>query len=674
MLRHLKAGVFAVLSAVCLGGVSGGPAWADTTSASSTQARVIVKLKANSTLLAKQIASADRTVSMAQRLGLPLEAGRAITSQIQVMKASGMTSEALAARLAQEADVEYAVPDRVRTIRSVTPNDSLFSSQWYLTGGSAAPYAATNTQAAWDFTTGSASVIVAVIDTGVRTDHTDLSAKFLPGYTFISDCKRDASQTNCNFTGSNLAPYAGASDPGDYVTSSDLHDPFFNGCSVASSSWHGTRVSGIMSASTNNSVGMAGVSWGSKILPVRVLGKCGGLDSDIMAGMRWAAGLAVSGATTNPNPAKVINLSLGGSGTCTAAYQEVIAELTAKGVLVVVAAGNENTSVGEPGNCPGVLTVAGVRHVGTKVGYSSFGPEVGIAAPAGNCVNTNGGPCLYAINTTTNSGINTPVSGTAGSTYTDSTNYSVGTSFSSPMVAGAAALMFSVNPALTPDRVITRIKAAAKAFPAVDTSLPTCTSAQDSTLGACSLPVCSVGRDANYMCYCDTNTCGAGLLDTNAAVTLALNPVAKIASVSGATAGSAVSLDGSGAAVATGHTLASYAWTLVDGGGIVTSIANADKSVASVVPAAAGSFIVSLRVTDDAGRTDTTQLTVSVSAASNGGNSGSGAGGTGGTGTTGGTSTTAASGGGGAIDGSALLGLLALLGMSYFARRGQTVR
>ena len=153
------------------------------------------------------------------------------------------------------------------------------------------------------------------------------------------------------------------------------------------SSWHGTRVSSLIAALTNNAEGVAGTGWNTLILPVRVLGKCGGTDSDIIAGMRWAAGIPVPGAPINPTPARILNLSLGGSGACSAAYQAAVNEITARGVLVVVSVGNEGGAVASPANCAGVLGVAGIRHAGTKVGFSNLGPGTGIGAPGGNCVN-----------------------------------------------------------------------------------------------------------------------------------------------------------------------------------------------------------------------------------------------------------------------------------------------
>ena len=252
------------------------------------------------------------------------------------------------------------------------------------------------------------------------------------------------------------------------------------------------------------------------MLPVRVLGKCGGYDSDIIAGMRWAAGLSVPGVPANPNPARVINLSLGAEGTCPASYDDAITEINTAGAVIVAAAGNSTGhAVGAPANCAAVIAVGGLRHVGTKVGFSDLGTEIALSAPAGNCINiTVGSPCLYPILTTSNSGTTIPLA----SIYTDSFNASLGTSFSAPLVAGAVALMLSVQPAMTPLQVRLLLEATARPFPTTGgdngdgTPVLQCTAPQYDGFGN---PV------DQLQCYCTIDTCGAGMLDAGAAVSAA---------------------------------------------------------------------------------------------------------------------------------------------------------
>ncbi|MGC4060077.1 MAG: S8 family serine peptidase [Aquabacterium sp.] len=597
------------------------PAMADTsTPTSTTQARVIVKLRRSVVLTGEGASAAsagdaamwrERMMKLGQRAGLTLDDAHQIGHLMHAARAHGMASKELARRLSARADVEYAVPDERRTALDVVPNDPLYPSgqsnpypvagQWYLRAPDATLVSAVNAPAAWAITTGSTSVVVAVIDTGVRYDHADLQGKLLPGYNMVSDAVRAGNTTGRS---------SDASDMGDWLTQSEINaNPAIyggSGCTPAStSSWHGTQVAGIIGANSDNGVGIASLGWGVKILPVRVLGKCGGYDSDIIAGMSWAAGIAVSSVPSNPNPAQVLNLSLGGSGTCSQAYLDAISDIVSlKHAVIVAAAGNtEGKAVTVPANCTGVIAVAALRNVGTKVGYSSVGPEVVVAAPGGNCVNTSG-TCIYPIVTTTNSGTTTPVAGSAGSTYTNRSDTSLGTSFSTPMVSGAAALMLSAQPALLPSEVRQLLVNTARPFPANGGS---------SGIGTCAAPS-SVTQDE---CYCTTQTCGAGMLDVGAAVTAAASP-GPVATFDVSPArpqpGQLVTLTGfSSHPAPSGAGQSQFQWTLLDGGGIVSSLnVSVQGDVATATPSAAGAFKVRLTVMDDQSRTAYSDLTVLV--------------------------------------------------------------
>jgi serine protease len=445
---------------------------------------------------------------------------------------------------------------------------------------------------------------------------------------------------------------ADASDEGDFLTAQDLaSDTFKNGHCVdagvdhVNSSWHGTRVAGMIAAATDNATGIAGAGYNLRVQPVRALGKCGGFNSDVIAAMYWAAGMspppAVLGGGAipppNPTPAQIINMSLGSDDPCDAMYTQAANDITAHGVLIVASAGNEGGSVGDPANCPGVMAVVGVRHAGTKVGFSSLGSLASIAAPAGNCVNTGTGqPCLFSLDTTTNSGTTTPAS----NTYTDQINSSVGTSFASPQAAAVAGLMKAVNPSLTPAALIARIRSSARAFP---------TSSENPGIPVCHQPT-STTDIQNSECVCTTQVCGAGLLFASGAVNEALRPIA-LATVAGTVGpGALLTLDGSRSGVATGRT-ASYQWSVIStsNGASAPAIQNATQAIAGITAQSQGSVVFRLTVTDNLGATDTADVTVTV--ASTGGSSGS----------TAPPPSTAKTGGGGALSWWLLLGLCAML-------------
>ncbi len=567
----------------------------------------------------------QRVAALAARSGARLVAHRPITALIHAVRveaAAGESAAATLARLGADPEVEYAVPDERRYIHAA-PNDPLYTQQWYLQTAAATP-SAVDALDVWGTTTGSTTLVIADIDTGVRPDHPDLAGRLLPGYCFITDPL---------VANGGACPGAGAADPGDWITSSDItSNP--SECSQATagpSSWHGTRVAGILGALTNNGVGVAGLTWGSPILPVRALGKCGGLDSDIIAAMLWAGGIAVSNAPSNPNPAKIINMSLGGTGSCPASYIEAIGQLAAAGVLVVASAGNEGGPVDAPANCPGVAAVAGLRQAGTKVGYSSLGPEVALGAPAGNCGNAfTGGQsaCVYTMTTTTNLSAMSPATPDAndytGLYYCDATtgsypgctiaagqyrSYSNGTSFSAPVVSGIAALMSTVNGSLNSCQLISRLKEGSLPYP--QTSLD----ASGAQPQMCHVPAgASDVQSAECICTRDDQTCGAGMANAPGALTAALRPIAAVAVPSSVTAGQSVTLDGSGSGAANGHTVSSYQWSPVSGG-LTLGITGAATSRASVAAPSCGVGTVALTVTDDAGHTDTADVVITPASA-----------------------------------------------------------
>ena len=353
--------------------------------------------------------------------------------------------------------VDGVAPD-VRVTADLVPNDSLYAanqSDLFGTWGIDAP-------AAWDTTTGSSSVTVAVLDTGITT-HTEFTGRVLAGYDFISD-----SQVANDGDGRDANP----ADPGDWVTTLESATGYFKGCPAGNSSWHGTHVAGTIGARGNNGAGVAGIAWETSILPVRVLGKCGGYLSDITAAMRWAAGGTVPGVPGNPNPARVLSLSLGGAGACDSTTQGAIDEAIGNGAVVVVAAGNSNADLSgyTPASCSGVIAVAATTSSGTRASFSNYGTGVTIAAPG------------VSIASTWNDGSHGP----------GSQAYALmsGTSMATPHVSGVAALALAVDPTLTPAELRSLLVDNVKAF------------APDGTSSSC-----------------QTLGCGAGILDAGAVVT-----------------------------------------------------------------------------------------------------------------------------------------------------------
>lgn len=401
--------------------------------------QIIVKYKENA-LLSKKTESAigDRLRAIGQRRGMLLQRMRTMGTGAEVIRIDrDLDDRELADVLAEfKADprVEYAEEDII-VKPFLTPNDTRYNEQWHHFENAAGIRSPT----AWDITTGTGATI-AIIDTGHRP-HADFGSAIVGGYDFIS------STTNNDGNGRD----SDASDPGDYNSAGQCGV----GSPASNSSWHGTHVTGIAAARGNNALGVAGVAYNARIVSVRALGRCGGSISDIADAIIWASGGTVSGVPANPNPARVLNLSLGGGGTCSATSQAAVNSARSRNSTVVVAAGNSNQNAANfnPASCTGVITVASLGRTGARAGYSNFGATVEIAAPGGDqSTGTANG-----ILSTLNSGTTVPGA--------DSYAFYQGTSMAAPVVAGVAAMLYAQNPSITPDQVLARIQSTARAFP-----------------------------------------------------------------------------------------------------------------------------------------------------------------------------------------------------------------
>jgi serine protease len=342
---------------------------------------------------------------------------------------------ALLHQLQEQSDVAYAHPNYLLFAQAI-PNDPEYSNQrWH--------YEAIRLPEAWDIEKGTSSpVIVAVIDGGVPTGHPDFAGKLLPGYDFYSDAATSGD-------GDGRDP-----NPEDTAPGTD---------------YHGSHVTGTVAAATNNSLGVAGVSWGAQVVPIRALSGGSGTLADVADALRWAAGLSVNGVPPNSNPAKVINMSLGGPVACTSApaLQQAINEASAAGAIIVVAAGNSNAdaSTFTPAGCSGVVTVGATNASGSRAWYSNYGTRIDVMAPGGEA----GQPVFSTL-----------ASGAYGG--------KAGTSMAAPHVAGVLALMKSKNPNLTAAEAVNILKETARPLSAA----------------ACYRP--------------SGSECGAGLVDARAAL------------------------------------------------------------------------------------------------------------------------------------------------------------
>lgn len=416
----------------CLAILAGNASFAfDTVAANLENRRIIVQF-------AKDASIESVLARVGEQFDADLTTIQSVATGGVVIKADGLATaiqrDALIAALAADPSVHYAELDRIMTTLA-TPNDTRYNEQWHYFEATAG----INGPAAWDLSTGS-GVTVAVIDTGYRP-HVDLDSKIVGGYDFIGDT---AVANDGNGRDSS------ALDPGDWTTSGQC----YAGSPASNSSWHGTHVAGTIAAESNNSQGVAGVAWNANILPVRVLGTCGGYTSDIADGIIWSAGGSVSGVPSNANPADVLNLSLGGGGSCASTTQSAINTARSLGATVVVAAGNSNANASgyTPASCSGVISVASVDRGGNRAYYSNYGNVVDFAAPGGETATSSNG-----VLSTLNTGTTTPGS--------DNYAFYQGTSMATPHVAGIAALLYAADGTVTPDEVESLMTSTARSFP-----------------------------------------------------------------------------------------------------------------------------------------------------------------------------------------------------------------
>lgn len=362
----------------------------------------------------------------------------------------------LRGKLESKAEIVDAYIDMLM-MPAAASNDPEYSKQWPFhehTNHEAGSHA--NVEKAWDLGYTGSSQNIGIIDSGI-TKHPDLDPKVKGGFDMISK----------DFT-------ANDSTPGRDNDPLDTGDGFYAGeCpnfgGSADSSWHGTHVAGIAAAATNNGVGVAGTAPDAGLIPVRALGKCGGFASDIADALKWVVGGSVDGVADNPNPVKVVNMSIAGEQRCVPDYQAALDVASAKGATVVVAAGNYNTSTDsyQPANCnsDALIVVGATGPEGHRAEYSNYGDHVTIGAPGGNSgsIEQSEFSGTYVGYREENMFFSTVNSGTI-DPASPSYGYQEGTSMASPLVAGVVAMMRDANPNLTSAQIRTILQETAQPY------------------------------------------------------------------------------------------------------------------------------------------------------------------------------------------------------------------
>ncbi|MBA3478590.1 MAG: S8 family serine peptidase [Lautropia sp.] len=567
--RLVHAATVAVATVATLGGLSAPPsAQAATAPLPGFTQRLIVRFHdapslAVASAVRKERVQSDSVRALGARKSLQLvrirETGQGAV--VVALPAAVTLDEARAAarRLADDPAVAHAEPDLRVFAHQAT--DTLFALQWNLPGPTQAGGSAggINVTRVWPSTEGR-GVTVAVIDTGA-TSHPDLDEAWLPGYDFIG---ADGPGGGFAIANDGDGRDIDAADPGDWCDADGSPRP---------SSWHGTSVAGVIAARVNG-YGIVGAAPGVRILPVRAIGRCGGNLSDVIDAMRWAAGLAVAGAAANPNPAKVLNLSLGSAPgiACSLLQQEAVNEIVAANVMIVAAAGNEGAAgMGVPANCSQVVAVAAHTREGDLASYSNYHAGVALTAPGGV-----GSTFASAVLASSNSGATSPGEARDARAF-------VGTSAATPHVAAAAALLWSRDPTRPIVEIRNALVGGARPWPAGTA----CTAAA-------------------------SGGCGAGMLDVSASMDRLGRQVAvEIASPAGAQPGNTqITVTASGRSSYADSQL-SWRWTQT--GGTPAQLAGADTATLRVtLPPFRTTIGLRVTVTDPAGVQTTEDTVVNV--------------------------------------------------------------
>ncbi|MFN0177632.1 MAG: S8 family serine peptidase [Gemmatimonadales bacterium] len=397
--------------------------------------------------------------SMRQRIGPHLGGGAARLQGVSpVIRAArlavraGVDGDSLRRALLADPAVESVAPDEIAwshrlprsaALASTAPNDPLWPNQsWH--------YVMVDLPRAWTVTTGSANIIVAVLDAGIRFDHPVFAGNLTTdGYDFVrADSLALCAGGRFDNAGDGDSYDADPTQPSDRSVNATANPQCWEDLEQAGG--HGLHVAGTVGAAGNDGVGGTGVNWRVKIRPVRVLGVGGsGGFFDIAQGVLYAAGLPASdgqsGVLTPPTTAaRIINMSLGGgcNPTNPSPLRDAIVAATGAGSLVVVSAGNNNDAASRycPAGYPEPITVAAVGPLGTKASYSNFGAPVDIAAPGGDILPSQPDGTFLVHSAVCDFRVTPCLPGYA--------RYG-GTSMAAPHVSGVAALLLAQNPNLT---------------------------------------------------------------------------------------------------------------------------------------------------------------------------------------------------------------------------------